>query len=216
MKNWIRMPELVGTGIASVMVTGFLLATVYWKLDNTPRGAQERLTLFAFVVPTMFYCCLDNVPVFIQERYIFLRETTHNGYRTSSYVISHSLVALPQLIAPSLVFAAITFWTVGLSGGLEGFFFYCLIIYASFWSGSSIVTFISGVVPNIMLSYMFAITYLAYCLLLSGFYVNRDRIPIYWTWFHYISLRWTRHFLGVLSGEVDYEEDTDPMLEDWG
>uniref|UniRef100_M4DE55 ABC transporter domain-containing protein n=1 Tax=Brassica campestris TaxID=3711 RepID=M4DE55_BRACM len=83
MKNWIRMPELVGTRIATVMVTGFLLATVYWKLDNTPKGAQERLTLFAFVVPTMFFCCLDNVPVFIQERYIFLRETAHNGYRTS-------------------------------------------------------------------------------------------------------------------------------------
>ncbi|CAD5325866.1 unnamed protein product [Arabidopsis thaliana] len=188
MKNWIRMPELVGTRIATVMVTGCLLATVYWKLDHTPRGAQERLTLFAFVVPTMFYCCLDNVPVFIQERYIFLRETTHNAYRTSSYVISHSLVSLPQLLAPSLVFSAITFWTVGLSGGLEGFVFYCLLIYASFWSGSSVVTFISGVVPNIMLCYMVSITYLAYCLLLSGFYVNRDRIPFYWTWFHYISI----------------------------
>ncbi|CAH2064075.1 unnamed protein product [Thlaspi arvense] len=188
MKNWIRMPELVGTRIGTVMVTGFLLATVYWSLDNTPRGAQERLTFFAFVVPTMFYCCLDNVPVFIQERFIFLRETTHNAYRTSSYVISHSLVSLPQLIAPSIVFASITFWTVGLSGGLQGFFFYLLIIYASFWSGSSVVTFISGALPNIMLSYMVAISYLAYCLLLSGFYVNRDRIPIYWMWFHYISL----------------------------
>ncbi|XP_033146516.1 LOW QUALITY PROTEIN: ABC transporter G family member 19 [Brassica rapa] len=189
MKNWIRMPELVGTRIATVMVTGFLLATVYWKLDNTPKGAQERLTLFAFVVPTMFFCCLDNVPVFIQERYIFLRETAHNAYRTSSYVISYSLVTMPQLIAPSIVFASITFWTVGLNGGLQGFFFYVLIIYASFWSGSSVVTFISGVLPNIMLSYMVATSYLAYCLLvLSGFYVNRDRIPVYWMWFHYISL----------------------------
>ena len=95
---------------------------------------------------------------------------------------------MPQLIAPSIVFASITFWTVGLNGGLQGFFFYVLIIYASFWSGSSVVTFISGVLPNIMLSYMVAISYLAYCLLLSGFYVNRDRIPIYWMWFHYISL----------------------------
>ncbi|KAL1200880.1 ABC transporter G family member 19 [Cardamine amara subsp. amara] len=187
-KNWIRMPELLGTRIATVMVTAILLATVYWKLDNTPRGAQERLTFFAFVVPTMFYCCLDNVPVFIQERYIFLRETTHNAYRTSSYVISHSLVSLPQLLGPSLVFSTITFWTVGLSGGLEGFFFYSLIVYACFWSGSSVVTFISGVIPNIMLSYMVTIAYVAYCLLLSGFYINRDRIPIYWLWFHYISL----------------------------
>ncbi|KAJ0239947.1 hypothetical protein HA466_0226590 [Hirschfeldia incana] len=122
-----------------------------------------------------------------QERYIFLRETTRNAYRTSSYVISHSIVFLPQLIASSLVFASITFWTVGLRGGLEGFVFYCLIIYASFWSGSSIVTFISGLVPLIMLSYMVIIAYVAYCLLLSGFYVVCGCIPSYWIWFHYIS-----------------------------
>ncbi|KAL1213711.1 ABC transporter G family member 18 [Cardamine amara subsp. amara] len=187
-KNWMRMPELIVTRMATVMVTGLLLATEYWRLDHTPKGAQERMGFFAFGMSTMFYCCADNIPVFIQERYIFLRETTHNAYRTSSYVISHSLMALPQLLALSVAFAATTFWTVGLSGGLESFFYYCLIIYASFWSGSSTVTFISGFIPNVMLSYMVTIAYLSYCLLLGGFYINRDRIPFYWIWFHYISL----------------------------
>ncbi|VVB05734.1 unnamed protein product [Arabis nemorensis] len=188
MKNWIRTPELIGTRIATVMVTGLLLATIYWRLDNTPRGAQERMAFFAFGISTMFFVCADNIPVFIQERYIFLRETTHNAYRTSSYVISHSLVALPQLLALSVAFSATTFWTVGLNGGLESFFYYCLIIYASIWSGSSVVTFISGFIPNVMISYIVTIAYLSYCLLLAGFYINRDRIPFYWIWFHYISL----------------------------
>ncbi|EOA23566.1 hypothetical protein CARUB_v10016759mg [Capsella rubella] len=188
MRNWIRTPELIGMRMGTVMVTGLLLATVYWRLDNTPRGAQERMGFFAFAMSTMFYCCADNIPVFIQEQYIFLRETTHNAYRTSSYVISHALVSLPQLLALSIAFAATTFWTVGLSGGLENFFYYCLIIYAGFWSGSSFVTFISGIVPNVMMSYMVTISYLSYCLLLGGFFINRDRIPLYWIWFHYISL----------------------------
>ncbi|CAA7041398.1 unnamed protein product [Microthlaspi erraticum] len=187
-KNWIRTPELIITRIATVMVTGLLLATIYWRLDNTPSGAQERMGFFAFGMSTMFYVCSDNIPVFIQERYIFLRETTHNAYRTSSYVIAHSLVAMPQLLALSLAFAATTFWTVGLSGGLGSFVFYCLIIYAAFWSGSSVVTFISGVIPNVMISFMATLTYLSYCLLLGGFFINRNRIPIYWKWFHYISL----------------------------
>ncbi|ESQ44944.1 hypothetical protein EUTSA_v10010159mg [Eutrema salsugineum] len=187
-KNWIRTPELIGTRIATVMVTGLLLATIYWRLDNTPRGAQERMGFFAFGMSTMFYVCADNIPVFIQERYVFLRETTHNAYRTSSYVISHSLVSLPQLLALSIAFAATTFWTVGLSGGLNSFLYYCLIIYASFWCGSSVVSFISGLVPNVMISYMITIAYLSYCVLLGGFYINRDRIPFYWIWFHYISV----------------------------
>lgn len=69
-----------------------------------------------------------------------------------------------------------------------GFLFYCLIILASFWSGSSFVTFLSGVVPHVMLGYTIVVAILAYFLLFSGFFINRDRIPQYWIWFHYLSL----------------------------
>lgn len=39
-----------------------------------------------------------------------------------------------------------------------------------------------------MLGYTIVVAILAYFLLFSGFFINRDRIPSYWIWFHYISL----------------------------
>ncbi|KAG7628571.1 ABC transporter G family member 17 [Arabidopsis thaliana] len=202
MINWTRTPELIGTRVFIVMMTGFLLATVYWKVDDSPRGVQERLSFFSFAMATMFYSCADGLPAFIQERYIFLRETAHNAYRRSSYVISHSLVTLPHLFALSIGFAATTFWFVGLNGGLAGFIYYLMIIFASFWSGCSFVTFVSGVIPNVMMSYMVTFGYLSYCLLFSGFYVNRDRIHLYWIWIHYISLL-KYPYEAVLHNEFD-------------
>ncbi|XP_071728805.1 ABC transporter G family member 6-like [Rutidosis leptorrhynchoides] len=186
--NSCRMPELFGVRLGAVLVTGFLLATVFWKLDNSPKGVHERLGFFAFAMSTTFYTCADALPVFIQERYIFIRETAYNAYRRSSYVISHSLVAIPALIFLALAFSSITFWAVGLDGELSGFLYYYLIILASFWAGSSFVTFLSGVVPHVMIGYTIVISILAYFLLFSGFFINRDRIPVYWIWFHYISL----------------------------
>ncbi|KAI3458708.1 hypothetical protein Pfo_015371 [Paulownia fortunei] len=183
--NSRRMPELFGVRLGAVMVTGFILATMFWRLDNSPKGVQERLGFFAFAMSTTFYTCADALPVFLQERYIFMRETAYNAYRRSSYVLSHSLVSLPSLLFLSLAFAATTFWAVGLDGS---FFFYFLIIFASFWAGSSFVTFLSGVVPQVMLGYTIVVAILAYFLLFSGFFINRDRIPPYWIWFHYISL----------------------------
>ncbi|KAL2230276.1 UNVERIFIED_CONTAM: ABC transporter G family member 1 [Sesamum indicum] len=183
--NSRRMPELFGVRLATVLVTGFILATMFWRLDNSPKGIQERLGFFAFAMSTTFYTCADALPVFLQERYIFMRETAYNAYRRSSYVLSHSLVSLPALLFLSLAFAAITFWPVGLDGS---FLFYFLIILASFWAGSSFVTFLSGVVPHVMLGYVIVVAILAYFLLFSGFFINRDRIPPYWIWFHYISL----------------------------
>ncbi|ESQ52614.1 hypothetical protein EUTSA_v10016300mg [Eutrema salsugineum] len=188
MLNSQRQPELFGIRLASVVITGFILATVFWRLDNSPKGVQERLGFFAFAMSTMFYTCAEALPVFLQERYIFMRETAYNAYRRSSYVLSHAIVSFPSLIFLSIAFAATTFWAVGLDGGPMGLLFYCLIILASFWSGSSFVTFLSGVVPHVMLGYTIVVAILAYFLLFSGFFINRNRIPDYWIWFHYLSL----------------------------
>lgn len=187
LNSW-RLPELFGVRLGAVVVTGFILATMFWKLDNSPRGIQERLGFFAFAMSTTYYTCADALPVFLQERFIFMRETAYNAYRRSSYVISRSLVAVPPIIFLSISFAVITYWAVGLSGGTSGFFFYFLIILASFWAGSSFVTFLSGVIPSVMIGYTVVVAILAYYLLFSGFFINRDRIPAYWIWFHYISL----------------------------
>ncbi|GJR51721.1 ABC transporter G family member 6-like protein [Tanacetum coccineum] len=200
--NSRRMPELFGIRLGAVTVTGFILATVFWNLDSSPRGVQERLGFFAFAMSTTFYTCADALPVFLQERYIFMRETAYNAYRRSSYLLSHSLVAIPALVFLSLAFAAITFWAVGLAGGVSGFIFYFFVILASFWAGSSFVTFLSGVVPHVMLGYTIVVAILAYFLLFSGFFITRDRIPGYWIWFHYLSLV-KYPYEAVLQNEFD-------------
>ncbi|XP_006649877.2 ABC transporter G family member 5-like [Oryza brachyantha] len=186
--NTRRTPELFLIRLGTVVVTAFILATVFWRLDSTPKGVNERFGFFAIAISTMFYTSADALPVFLIERYIYLRETAHNAYRRSSYVLSNAIVSFPPLVVLSLAFALITFFAVGLAGGAGGFLFFVLIVLASFWAGSGFVTFLSGVVRHVIIGYTVVVGLLAYFLLLSGFFVTRDRIPSYWTWLHYLSL----------------------------
>ncbi|KAJ1395997.1 Zinc finger, CCHC-type [Sesbania bispinosa] len=186
--NSRRMPEVFGIRLGAILVTGIILATIFWRLDNSSKGVVERLGFFAFAMSTTFYTCAEAIPVFLQERYIFMRETAYNAYRRSSYVLAHSIISVPSLVFLSFAFAATTFWAVGLAGGISGFLFYFFIIVASFWAGSSFVTFLSGIVPHVMLGFTVVVAILAYFLLFSGFFISRDRIPEYWLWFHYLSL----------------------------
>ncbi|XP_062230570.1 ABC transporter G family member 1-like [Phragmites australis] len=186
--NTGRMPELFAMRLGTILVTGFILATIFWRLDDTPKGVQERLGFFAMAMSTMFYVCADALPVFVQERHIYLRETAHNAYRRISYVLANAVVSFPPLVLLSLAFAVTTFWAVGLAGGGSSFLFFVLVVLASFWAGSGFVTFLSAVVPHVMLGYTVVVAILAYFLLFSGFFINRDRIPDYWIWFHYLSL----------------------------
>ncbi|XP_008241789.1 PREDICTED: ABC transporter G family member 20 [Prunus mume] len=180
--NSRRMPELFGIRLGAVLVTGLILATMFWKLDNSPKA--------------------EAIPIFLQERYIFMRETAYNAYRRSSYVLAHSLISIPSLLFLSLAFAATTFWAVGLAGGVHGFLFFFFTICAAFWAGGSFVTFLSGIVTHVMLGYTVVVAILAYFLLFSGFFISRDRIPLYWIWFHYISLV-KYPYEGVLQNEFD-------------
>lgn len=200
--NSRRAPELFGVRLGAVLVTGFILATVFFKLDDSPRGVQERLGFFAFAMSTAFYTCAEAIPVFLLERHIFMRETAYNAYRHSSYVLSHSILSIPSLLILSLTFAATTFFAVGLGGGGGGFLFYLAFVFASFWLGNSFVTFLSGIIYNEMVAYISVVSILAYFVLFSGLFVTRDRIPVYWIWFHYASLV-KYPYQGVLQNEFD-------------
>ncbi|KAI6698160.1 hypothetical protein NL676_018279 [Syzygium grande] len=201
--NSRRMPELFGIRFGAVMVTGIILATIFRHLDNSPKGVQERLGFFALAMSTTFYTCAEAIPVFLQERYIFMRETAYNAYRRSSYVLAQSIISVPSLVILSLAFAATTFWPMGLAGGFSGFMFFFYAMVASFWAGSSFVTFLSGVVPHVMLGFTIVVAILAYFLLFSGFFISRDRIPLYWIWFHYLSLV-KYPYEAVLQNEFDH------------
>ncbi|XP_047063872.1 ABC transporter G family member 5-like [Lolium rigidum] len=186
--NTRRTPEVFLVRFGAVLVTAFILATLFWRLDSTPTGVKERFSFFAIAMSTMFYTTADALPVFLIERYIFFRETAHNAYRRSSYAVSNAIVAFPPLIFLSLAFAASTFFAVGLAGGAEGFVFFVLIVLASFWAGSGFATFLSGVVPHVIIGYTVVVAGVSYFLLFSGFFMSRHRIPDYWMWFHYMSL----------------------------
>jgi hypothetical protein len=77
--------------VGTIMVTGFILATIFWRLDDTSQGhVRAAVGFFAMAMSTMFYhVCADAlpVPVFVQGRHIYLRETANNSYRHISYVL---------------------------------------------------------------------------------------------------------------------------------
>ncbi|KZV26112.1 filamin A-interacting protein 1-like [Dorcoceras hygrometricum] len=65
--NSRRLPELFLVRLCAVVVTGVILATMFWRLDNSPKGVQERLGFFAFAMSTTFYTCADALPVFSKK-----------------------------------------------------------------------------------------------------------------------------------------------------
>ncbi|KAI3874017.1 hypothetical protein MKX03_029167 [Papaver bracteatum] len=186
--NSNRTPEVMMLQIGLAFFLACVLGSVFWHVDKTEVGVQERVAFFAFMVTTIFFGCTDVLAACLQDRYIFMRETAYNAYRHSSYVLYRSIIDIPIILILSVILAAITFWSVGLDGGYTGLLFYYFVVVASFLAGHSVVTLVSGLVSNIMVGYVVVMPLTGLFLLFSGFFIHRDRLPPYWIWYHYISV----------------------------
>ncbi|KAK9996655.1 hypothetical protein SO802_021341 [Lithocarpus litseifolius] len=166
-------------------VMSLILSTLFKRLDHpTFIEINRLLNFYIFSVCLMFFSSNDAVPTFIQKRFIFIRETSHNAYRPSSYVISSLLVYLPFFAVQGFTFAGITKAFLRLKSSLLNFW---IILYASLITTNAYVMLVSALVPSYMTGYAVVIATTALFFLTCGFFLKRSQIPFYWKWLHYIS-----------------------------
>lgn len=146
--NIWRTPELFLSRLMVLTIMGILMATMFTKPKADTQGITNRLSFFIFTVCVFFFSSNDAVPAFIQERFIFIRETSHNAYRASAYVVAGVITYLPFLLLQSAVYAFIVWWAIELHGQ---FLYFIVMLYASLLSTNSFVVFISSIVPNFIL-----------------------------------------------------------------
>ncbi|KAJ6881734.1 hypothetical protein NC651_028362 [Populus alba x Populus x berolinensis] len=93
--NVVRTPELFLSREIVLAVMALILSSLFKNLGHPSfQDINRLLKFYIFAVCLVFFPSNDGVPTFIQERFIFIRETAHNSYRASSYVISSLIVYL--------------------------------------------------------------------------------------------------------------------------
>lgn len=120
--NVVRTPELFLSREIVLTVMALILSTLFHRLSDASFATINRiLNFYIFAVCLVFFSSNDAVPTFIQERFIFIRERSHNAYRASSYVISSLIVYLPFFAIQGFTFAVITKFMLHLKSSLVNF-----------------------------------------------------------------------------------------------
>lgn len=185
MLNVIRTPELFLSREVVLTVMALILSTLFHNLHRHDFTTINRLlNFYIFAVCLVFFSSNDAVPTFIQERFIFIRETSHNAYRASSYVISSLIVYLPFFAIQGFTFAVITKYMLRLNSSL---FYFWIILYSSLITTNAYVMLVSALVPSYITGYAVVIATTALFFLTCGFFLKRTQIPPYWRWLHYLS-----------------------------
>lgn len=195
--NIRRTPELFLSRLVVLTVMGIMMATMFRHPGDDVQGITSRLSFFIFTVCLFFFSSNDAVPAFIQERFIFIRETAHNAYRASTYTIAGLITYLPFFALQASAYAIIVWFALDLRGP---FYYFLIVLYMSLLSTNSFVVFVSSVVPNYILGYAAVIAFTALFFLFCGYFLNGGDIPHYWYWMNKVSTM-TYPYEGMLMNQ---------------
>lgn len=183
--NVIRTPELFLSREVVLTVMALILSSLFGSLHHQDfHTVTKLLNFYIFAICLVFFSSNDAVPTFIQERFIFIRETSHNAYRASSYVIYSLIVYLPFFAIQGFTFAAITHFILKLNSSL---IYFWVILFASLITTNAYVMLVSAMVPSYITGYAVVIATTALFFLTCGFFLKRTKIPVWWRWLHYVS-----------------------------
>ncbi|XP_043721818.1 ABC transporter G family member 5-like [Telopea speciosissima] len=187
-KNVYRTKELFACRTIQMLIVGLVLGSIFYNLKDDFSGAEERVGLFAFVLTFLLSCCTEALPIFLQEREIFMKETSCGSYRVSSYVIANGLVFLPFLLILAFLFSAPLYWLVGLNRSFTAFMYFLLLIWLILYTANSVVVCCTALVPNFIIGNSVISGVMGSFFLFSGYFIPKSGMPKYWVLMHYISL----------------------------
>lgn len=157
------------------VVVGLTLGTLFLRAGISAKGVDQRQGFFGFLLALFIFTSTEALPVFLNERQIFIRETSRGAYRVSAYVLSQALVILPFLFVLAMIFSCVSYFMVGLAKDAGAFFSFVFILFLTLAVANAFVAFMASFVPDMTAGNALSSALFAYFFLFSGFFIPRYR-----------------------------------------
>jgi ATP-binding cassette subfamily G (WHITE) protein 2 len=157
---------------------------------------QDRVALMFFILVLQIFSAFLFMNKFQEERNIFVHERAAGSMTTTPYFFAKMLTELPSfLIFPSLL-ASIIYFMVNLRRTAANFFIFMTALCVHAFTSSSLMTALGSVAPTPDVGLILAPVVNLIFLVFSGFLINLNNIPVWYSWLQYVS--YFRYSLEIL------------------
>ncbi|KAG2442858.1 hypothetical protein HXX76_002937 [Chlamydomonas incerta] len=186
--NAWRNPLVFRGKLAQTIFLSLVVGLIYLQLSDDLAGVQDRQgSLFFLVVEGLFGSVMGILTVFGSEKPVFQREFGTRLYGLPAYFISRWLVELPSHILLPVLFSCICYFMIGYQATAAHFGWFALTMVLMDNSGAALGIFVSCLFNDLSVALSVMPMFLLPLMVFSGFFVNSDTIPPYFTWIQYIS-----------------------------
>ncbi|KAI8588455.1 hypothetical protein BDZ88DRAFT_194973 [Geranomyces variabilis] len=175
-KNLYRNPYLLLTHYLISILVAISLGLLYWHLDLTISGFQNRMGVLFFVCAVFGFGCLSSMMVFGGERVVFVRERAGGYYSAGIYFLAKVLFDLiPLRTIPPLLLGLISYHMMGLRSDDFSFLLKFLLVLVLFnLAAASACLTISIAIPDTAVATLVATLLMLFEMLFGGMLLNKN------------------------------------------
>eukprot|EP00842_Homolaphlyctis_polyrhiza_P002889 jgi/Hompol1/3600/HPOL_006637-RA len=187
-KNLYRNPDLLRTHYAISVVIALTCGFLFWKLDNSLAGFQNRLGVMFFICAVFGFGCLSSMQVFASERLIFVRERANRYYTPITYFVPKILFdMLPLRVVPPIILGLICYHMIGLRPDVMLLLRFLLVLVLFNLTAASACLAISIVFKDVAVANLLATLLMLFEMLFGGLLLNKSSIPPAFQWMQRLS-----------------------------
>jgi len=181
--NCVRHPLLIGLNFGATFVMALGLGAIYWKSGRDTGGIQDRFGSLFFMLMYLALASLSSLPIWCDDRLLFVRERAAGAYGTAAYFTSVVLFdVLPMRLLPPLFFVAASYPMIGLRAGGLYWAHTLLVLVLSNITAASLSMAIGAALPSVALANMAGSLAVLLSMLFGGFLLSRNKMPGWIGW----------------------------------
>ncbi|KAK5577507.1 hypothetical protein RB653_002449 [Dictyostelium firmibasis] len=169
------------------IVMGFVLGTLFWKMDTNQTDGSNRSGLLFFSLLSFVFGGFGSISVFFNQRQVFYTQRAWKYYNTTSYFLSMIITDLPMSIIEVLIFSNFVYWMTGLNKTWDRYIYFFLMCLICDVMSLSIIRGVCSFTPTSYVAAALSPAIVSPFILMCGFMKHSNQIPGWWIWLYWIS-----------------------------
>jgi hypothetical protein len=188
LKVLVRNPLLFWSHMVLSAVLGVFIGMIYYRVDNSLGGIQNRLGSIFFLQSLLAFAGLSAISTLDSDRILFIRERSNGFYSWFPYFTSKVFFdVIPLRIMPCVVMISISYYLIGFNPSAPTFLKF-LAIMVSFSANCGLYALAIGcAIQEASTATLAASISILFQMLFAGILVNQVQIPAALNWIQYIS-----------------------------
>ncbi|OEH80201.1 putative ABC transporter [Cyclospora cayetanensis] len=174
----------------SVFTKATPLCSIFWDVKSkgtTEVAGRNMLGCLFFLATQIVFSPLDCLSLFVDDRELFNRDTANGTYTPFAYFMAKSIASLPFQHLPLTTVLVLSYWMVGMAADVGRFLIFLVIAQFAIHASTSFLILAAAISPRLSVAQSVAPVVLVIILLVCGFYIRDQDMPVWIRWLKYIS-----------------------------